>query len=90
MERVPQKIKEYILLIAHPNKTSIPAHIRSELDRLDLQQNHWLKKIENYGKQFCRVVGTIDKIREKARQLELRCLRGISAAKLLYSSLVKT
>ncbi|TQV89114.1 transposase [Aliikangiella coralliicola] len=72
--------------IIYPDKTSIPAHISPVLNRLNLQQNHWLKQIESYGKQFYRVVGPIAKIREKARQLELRCLRGISAAKLLYST----
>ena len=85
-------LKSYIELvewtgksIIHPNKASIPSHIASTLDRLNLQQNHWLKQIENYGENYTRVVGSIDKIREKAAQLKVRCLHGISAAKLLYT-----
>ncbi len=89
--KLSMPLKDYIELvewtgqsIIHPNKASIPSHIRPILDRLNLQQSHWLKQIENYGKNYCRVVGPIDKIREKAAQLKVRCLHGISAAKLLY------
>ncbi len=70
--------------IVHPDKASIPAHISPLLYRLNLQQNHWLKQIENYGNHYCHVVGPVEKIRAKAKQLKLRCLHGVSAASLLY------
>ena len=86
-------LKNYIELvewtgksIVHPNKASIPSHITPILTRLNLQQNHWLKQIENFGSNYTRVVGPVDKIKEKASQLKLRYLSGISAAKQLYCS----
>ena len=84
-------LKNYIQLvewsgqsIIHPNKAVIPSNIVPILERLNLQQNHWLKHIENYGNNYYRVVGSVEKIREKAKQIKARYLRGISAAKLLY------
>ena len=84
-------LKEYVELvewtgktIIHPGKASIPPHVISVLERLNLQQGHWLKHIEHYGKHYCRAVGPINKIREKAKRIKVRCLHGISAAKLMY------
>ena len=88
---LPINLKEYIELaewtgktIIHPDKASIPPHVISVLERLNLQQGHWLKHIEHYGKHYCRVVGPINKIREKAKRIKARCLHGISGAKLMY------
>ncbi len=90
---LPINLKEYMELvewtgktIIHPNKASIPPHVISVLERLNLQQGHWLKHIEDYGKHYCRVVGPINKIREKAKRIKVRCLQGISAAKLMYTT----
>ena len=90
---LPINLKDYIELvewtgksIVHPNKASIPPHICSSLQQLNLQQNHWLKQIENFGQNYCHVVGPIEQIRQKAKQLQLRCLKGISSAKLLYEN----
>lgn len=84
-------LKDYIELvewtgksIIHPNRASIPAHITPILQRLNLQRNHWLHQIENYSTNYCHVVGSVEKIREKAAQLKRRCFHGITAAKLLY------
>ena len=72
--------------IVHPGKAAIPAHLQPVLARLNLQQSHWLKQIENYGQFYCRVVGPVALIRQKAKELKLRCLRGVSAASQLYLS----
>ena len=88
---LPMNLKSYIELvewtgknILYPNKSTMPQSISSTLSNLNLQQNHWLKQIENYNNHYCHVVGTVEQIREKAKQLKLRCMRGVSAAKLLY------
>ncbi len=88
---LPMSLKSYIELvewtgknIVYPNKSAMPKNIQSSLNRLNLQNNHWLKQIENYNNHYCHVVGTVEQIREKAKQLKLRCMKGISAAKLLY------
>ncbi len=62
----------------------MPSHIKSSLHRLNLQQTHWLKHIENFGDSYCHVVGPIELITDKAKQLNLKWLKGIKAAKLLY------
>ena len=84
-------LKDYIELvewmgksIVYPNKSSMPSNIQSSLHRLNLQQNHWLKQIENYGNNYCHVVGPIKLIREKAQQINQKWLKGVTAAKLLY------
>lgn len=84
-------LKEYIELvewtgqsIVYPNKAALPSNISSSLQRLNLQQTHLLKQIENFGNNYCHVVGPIEQIREKAKQLKQKWMKGISSAKLLY------
>jgi len=88
---LPISLKDYIELvewtgknITYPNKSAMPKQIQSTLQNLNLQQNHWLKQIENYNNHYCHVVGTVEQIRDKAKQLKKRSMRGVSAAKLLY------
>ena len=70
--------------IIHPNKASVPANIKSIIEGLNLQQTHWLKQIENFNQHYCHVVGSVELIREKAKAMSKRCLRGISSAKQLF------
>ena len=91
--RLSITLKEYTELtewagrsIVHPDKASIPKDLATVLDRLNLQKHHWLKHIKNYDQHFCRVVGPIELIRQKAASLNKRSLKGISAASFLYLS----
>ncbi|MCF6194073.1 MAG: hypothetical protein L3J46_07050, partial [Kangiellaceae bacterium] len=84
-------VREYIDLvewtgrsIIYPNKAALPNKISASLGQLNLQQNHWLKQIEQFNNNYCHVVGPIEQIRLKALQIKRRCLKGISAATLLY------
>ncbi len=86
-KQLPMTLKSYIGLVEwtgkaihYPNKHTMPAHIRSSLQQLNLQQTHWLKQIEHYGKRYCHVVGPIELIKEKAKQLNLKWMKGINAA----------
>jgi len=88
---LPMTLKDYIELvewsgqsIVYPNKAALPLNILSSLQRLNLQQSHWLKQIENFGHHYCHVIGPIEQIRDKAKQLKQKWMKGISAAKLLY------
>ena len=72
--------------IIHPGKSSLPTNLSPVLERLNLQQSHWLKQVENYGQLYCRVVGPVELIRQKANELKLKYLRGISAANQLYKT----
>ena len=94
-KHLPMTLKNYIDLveytaksIKYPHKQAMPPHIQSTLSSLNLQQAHWLKQVENFGQHYCHVVGPIELIREKAKQLKKKYLRGISAAKLLYEKQV--
>jgi len=86
-------LKDYIALvewtgqnIVYPNKAAMPKNISSSLKQLNLQQNHWLKQLENFEQHYCHVVGSIELIQQKARQLKKRCLKGMSAARLLFET----
>lgn len=90
-KQLPMTLKHYIDLveytgksIKYPDKTSMPSSIQSTLSSLNLQPNHWLKQIENFGEHYCHVVGPIDLIRKKAKKLKRKYLRGMLSAKLLY------
>ncbi len=85
------KLKDYIELvewtaknIIHPNKANMPKHITSTLEKLNLQSHHWLAQVQQIETSYSRVIGSVEAIREKAKQLKIKCLKGISAAKLLY------
>ena len=70
--------------IVHPNKASIPEHIIPILEKLNLQQHHWLKQVQTIEEGYTHFIGSIQSIRQKAQQLKKRFLRGISSAKLFY------
>ena len=70
--------------IHYPNKHAMPTHIQSSLQQLNLQQTHWLKQIEHYGKNYCHAVGPIELIKEKAKALNLKWMKGNKAARLLF------
>ena len=72
--------------ILYPNKAAIPKHITSVLERLNLQPNHWLMQIQHFDKHYCRMIGPVEMIREKARLLKRCYLRGISSARMLYTN----
>jgi len=83
--------KNYIALvewtgknIIYPNKAAMPKNIQCSLKSLNLQHHHWLKQLENFEQHYCHVVGPVELIKEKAKQLKLRCMKGVSAARLLY------
>ena len=58
----------------------MPAHIQSALYSLNLQPNHWLKQIEDYGKNYKYVVGPIEAIRAKAKQMKVSLPQGTLSA----------
>ena len=91
-ERMTLSTKDYFSLvdwtgksIIYPNKASIPANIKSIIEGLNLQQTHWLKHIENFDQHYCHVVGPVKLIREKAKAMSKRCLKGITSAKHLFA-----
>jgi len=64
----------------------MPKNISLCLKQLNLQQNHWLKQLENFEQHYCNVVDPIELIQQKAKQLKKRFLKGMSAARLLFET----
>jgi len=87
------KLKEYIQLvewtghsILYSGKSNLPMNLQSTFDRFNLQQNNWLSQIKDFNENYCHVIGPIDLIRNKALQIKKRCLKGVTAARLLYQN----
>ena len=71
-------------LICHPGKASIPPHLASTFERLNLNQKSWLNQVQTYGNNYYRAVGSLQTILKQARKLNQRWLKGINAIKHLY------
>ena len=70
--------------IIYRNKGSIPSNLPSVFERFRLKQSNWLNQISNYAANYIYFVGHITNIKCKAKQLNVRCLHGSTAAKQLY------
>jgi putative transposase len=88
---LPITLREYIQLvewtgqsILYPGKSNLPMNLYSTFDNFNLQQTHWLSQIKNLDTNYCHVIGPIELIRNKANQIKKRCLKGMTAARLLY------
>ena len=84
-------LKDYIELvewacqsICHPGKASIPPHLASTFERLNLNQKSWLNQVQAYGSNYYRAVGNLQAILEQAQKLNQQWLKGINSIKLLY------
>ncbi|WP_196140714.1 transposase [Aliikangiella sp. G2MR2-5] len=72
--------------IVHPNKASIPPNISSIFHRLNLQKGNWLDQIQRLCHGQPTMMGSIDKLKEKAKAIKKRWVKGIGQARLLYQS----
>jgi len=77
-------LKDYIELvewtgksIIYPRKARMPANIRSSLLELNLQPNNWLTQIGNYGSVYGNFVGKFNLLKQKAKQLQKKWLKGL-------------
>jgi len=85
------KLNDYIELvdwtgefIVHPDKASIPQHLSKTLQRLNLNQKQWLVQVKAFGSSYYRAIGALDAMKEKAKQLGQRWLKGVGVIKELY------
>lgn len=92
-QRMTISIKDYFDLvewtgksIVYDNKATIPPNIQSVLSSLNLQQEHWLKHIKDFNQHYCHVVGPVELIRQKAKAMAVKYLRGVSSAKQLFEA----
>ena len=81
---------EYIALVdftgreLHPGKRGvIKADEPPALRKLGLDKNHWTMKVKGFGSNYWRIVGSLEELLEKAKELKQRTLFGIGFARLL-------
>ena len=81
---------EYIGLVdftgreLHPGKRGvIKADEPSALRKLGLDKDHWTMKVKGFGSSYWRIVGTLEELLEKAKELKQSTLFGIGFARLL-------
>ncbi len=86
----PMTEAEYIDLVDftgrdwHPGKRGvITVDEPPALRKLGLDKNHWTMKVKGFGSAYWRVVGSLEELLEKAKELKQRTLFGIGFARVL-------
>ncbi len=81
---------EYIALVdftgreLHPGKRGvIKADEPPALRKLGLDKYHWTMKVQGFGSAYWRIVGSLEELLEKAKELKQRTLFGIGFARTL-------
>ena len=84
----PMTEAEYIDLVdftgreLHPGKRgAIKMDEPPALRKLGLDKNHWTMKVKGVGSNYWRVVGELEELMEKAKELKQRTLFGIGFAR---------
>ena len=65
---------------------AIPAELSDILNRLPINQGHWLDTVQGYGGLFHRVVGRIEAMMDMARLTGKRWLGGVRAGRVAFST----
>jgi hypothetical protein len=63
---------------------AIPAHLARILQRLDVQTEYWLESIDNFGKWFRRVAGSVPSMLAEAEKAGGRWFHGLSRSRQLF------
>ena len=84
-------LKDYIELvewtgkaIVYPNKAKLPANLAATFQHLNIQQENWLGQVQQYGGNYYRFVGCLNKIKEKTKDLGQHWLKGLNQVQKLY------
>jgi REP element-mobilizing transposase RayT len=87
---LPLRLGDYIELVewtgkqVRPDKRgAIPKNTPSVLKQLSLSDKRWTTQVKGMGSHYWRVVGDVDDLLEKARQLHQRWLKGLGTAMAL-------
>ena len=68
----------------HPGKRGkIAAHEPKALTKLGLDKNHWTMRVKGIGSGYWRVVGEVEELIDKAKEVSQRTLFGIGFARIL-------
>lgn len=87
------KLKDYIELvewtgqaIVYPNRARLPYHLTSTFEALNLNQTNWLNQVQHFGSRYYGFVGNIEKLKDKAKSLQKKWLKGFRQIEALYWS----
>jgi len=67
-----------------PVARAIPAELQPILQRLGVDESHWVDNVKHFGSRFHHFVGRVERLREVGRSLGKRWLHGLSASAQLY------
>ncbi len=71
--------------IRSDKRGSLSADLRPTLERLELDVERWVANVEHFGGLFCRVAGTLRRLRAMAQATGRAWLRGHAGARRLYA-----
>lgn len=84
---LPLRLSDYIELVEwtgkqvrHDERGAIPQHTPSVLKHLHISEQRWTTQVKGIGSRYWRVVGGVDDLLEKAKQLNQRWLKGLGTA----------
>ena len=84
---LPARLSDYIELVewtgkqVRPDKhCAIPKHTSSVLKQLQISEKRWTTQMKGIGSRYWCVVGDVDDLLEKAKQLNQRWLKGLGIA----------
>ena len=87
---IPIKVTDYIELVEwtgkqlRKNKASINKHTPSALSQFNINPEEFLNSAQNYGKQFHRMVGSLQHILNAMQYFKLKKTAGMKRAKSLF------
>jgi REP element-mobilizing transposase RayT len=87
---LPIRLGDYVELVEWTGRQvradkrgAIPKQAPSVLKRLHINEKRWTTQVKGIGSRYWRVVGDVDDLLEKAKQLNQRWLKGIGTAMVL-------
>ena len=70
--------------IKEGGKGYIPNHLKPIFERLEINEERWVKTVKSYGTIFYRVAGKVDSITDAAKQAGRSWLKGLSSSKEVF------
>ena len=70
--------------IREGSKGYIPSHLKPIFQRLEINEEKWVKTVKSYGSLFYRVSGKVDSIAEAAKEAGRSWLKGLSVSKQVF------
>jgi len=90
-QAIPFDLEDYLELvditgriIRSDKRGAIPSDLAPILQRLGVDEAHWVDNVQNFGRRFHRFVGTVERLRSLSHELGHRWLHGLTASAVFY------